>query len=193
MKKEIRQLDAAELRAEKTENGYTIRGYAAVFDKKSLDLGGFREIIQRGAFANALASKDLDCVALLNHDNNMLFARSSSGTLSLKEDENGLLSEWTMPDTQLGKDTAKLVERGDISKMSFGFYINKDHWEERDGEYTRTVLDVSKLVDVSLVTRPAYPDTSAALRSMDAFKEVQTPTNKRPYKAILTIHENSLK
>lgn len=188
-KKEVRQLEAAELRAEKTEQGYTIRGYAAVFNKLSHDLGGFNEKIERGAFKNALNDPNLDVVALFNHDNNQIFARSSSGTLKLSEDENGLLSEWTMPDTQLGRDTSKLVERGDISKMSFGFFIDKDRWEEKNGNYTRTIEEVKKLVDVSLVTNPAYPDTSAGLRSLDAFKDEKKPIAKRPYKAILNLHK----
>ena len=41
---EIRQFECQELRAETTEAGDTIvRGYAAVFDQLSEDLGGFKE------------------------------------------------------------------------------------------------------------------------------------------------------
>jgi len=189
--KEVRQISCSELRAVDNEaGGVTIRGYASVYGQLSEDLGGFREQIKDGAFKNALASPDLDCVALLNHDNNLVFARSTSGTLKLSSDKEGLLSEWEMPNTQLGRDTAELVKRGDISKMSFGFYVGKDSWEKRNGgKYVRTIEDVKKLVDVSLVTTPAYPQTSAGIRSLENYKEVQAPTDNKNEirKAKLTI------
>ena len=74
---EIRQFDCSELRAERTEQGDTIvRGYAAVFDQLSEDLGGFKEKINNRAFDKVL---DNDVVALLNHDNNIVFGRILEG------------------------------------------------------------------------------------------------------------------
>ena len=103
---EIRQFDCGELRTEQTENGETIvRGYAAVFNELSEDLGGFREKIHRDAFNNVLTD---DVVALLNHDNSVVFGRTSSGTLKLSTDERGLVSEIRMPNTQAAKDTVEL-------------------------------------------------------------------------------------
>ena len=167
---EIRQFDCSELRAERNEAGETIvRGYAAVFDQLSEDLGGFKEKINNRAFDKVL---DNDVVALLNHDNNIVFGRTSSGTLKLSVDERGLVSEITMPNTQAAKDTIELMERGDISKMSFGFYVDKDKWEEDSTGFVREVNEVKILIDVSLVTRPAYPQTSAAVRSLDHHREM---------------------
>ena len=167
---EIRQFECSELRAEKTETGDTIvRGYAAVFDQLSEDLGGFKEKINNRAFDKVLNN---DVVALLNHDNNIVFGRTTSGTLKLSVDERGLVSEIKMPNTQAAKDTIELMERGDISKMSFGFYVDKDKWEEDSTGFVREVKEVKRLIDVSLVTRPAYPQTSAAVRSLDHHKVI---------------------
>lgn len=189
--KEVRQLHAAELRAIKNDDGnVTIKGYATVFDQLSEDLGGFKEKIDKNAFKSVLNSPDLNVVALFNHDSNIVFARSKSGTLKLSTDEKGLISEWNMPNTQAAKDTTELVKRGDISQMSFGFVVKSDDWEQRNGEYIRTITDVKKLFDVSLVTTPAYPQTSAGIRSLDNYISAEKPkekSNESVKKAKLTL------
>ena len=165
---EIRQFNVSEFRYDKAEDGGTIvRGYAAVFNELSEDLGGFKEKINNRAFDNVLEN---DVVALLNHDNNIVFGRTSSGTLKLSVDERGLVSEIRMPNTTAGNDTLELMKRGDINKMSFGFVVDKDKWIESERGYVREVKEVKRLIDVSLVTRPAYKNTSVAIRSLDIFK-----------------------
>tara|TARA_R110000803_G_scaffold209612_1_gene279585 strand:+ start:3474 stop:4049 length:576 start_codon:yes stop_codon:yes gene_type:complete len=165
--KEVRQYNAPEIRTEQDDDGNTIvTGYAAVFGQQSEDLGGFTEIIHRDAFNDVLEN---DVVYLFNHDNNIVFGRSTSGTLKLSVDDHGLKTSVTMPNTSAANDAIELMKRGDINKMSFGFYIEADKWIESDSGLVREVLQVKKLVDVSLVTRPAYPQTSAALRSLDAY------------------------
>ena len=168
---EVRQFDCQELRAENTADGVIVRGYAAVFDSLSEDLGGFKETINRSAFDGVLED---DVVALLNHDNNIVFGRTSSGTLKLSVDERGLVSEIKMPNTQAAKDTIALMERGDISKMSFGFYVNKDDWKESERGFVREVKEVKRLVVISIVTRPAYNETSVGLRSLDLYRQSKT-------------------
>ena len=168
-KTEIRQYNLSECRFDKADDGSTIvRGYAAVFDSLSEDLGGFKEKIDNRAFDNVLND---DVVAVFNHDMNIIFGRTSSGTLKLSVDERGLVSEIKMPNTSAAKDTIELMRRGDINKMSFGFIVDKDKWKESERGYVRTVQEVKRLIDVSLVTRPAYPQTSAAVRSLDDYKK----------------------
>lgn len=137
-------------------------GHAAVFDKLSEELWGFREKISRGAFTRAIKEKQ-DVIALREHDPSLVLGRSSSGTLTLEEDEIGLRATIEPPDTELGRETVELVKRGDLRHMSFGFMVKKESFEERDdGTIVRTLEDVD-LFDVSVVGFPAYPQTDVGL------------------------------
>lgn len=139
-------------------------GYAAVFGRRSLDLGGFTEIIDRGAFTKTITEADV--VALWEHDDRSLLGRMSSGTLRVSVDDHGLAYVVDLPDTGAGRDAVALLTRGDVRASSFGFRTIRDEWfEDEDGNVTRTLLEVA-LIDVSPVARPAYPDTDAALRSL---------------------------
>lgn len=171
-----RRFTDAELRAIRGEDGKaTLIGYAAVFDKLSLDLGGFRERIAPGSFTKALETPD-DVRALFNHDPNHVLGRNKSGTLKLTQDAVGLRYEIHMPDTQTARDLAASIERGDVSQSSFAFRVKAggERWGEEEGIIVRTLTDL-QLYDVSPVTYPAYPDTSVAKRSMDGWK-AQAPT-----------------
>jgi HK97 family phage prohead protease len=139
-----------------------IMGYAAVFNAASEDLGGFTEKIQRGAFTKSLLGDDIR--ALFNHDPNYVLGRNRSGTLNLEEDEQGLRIRVKVPNTQWARDLVESIRRGDISQMSFAFRTIKDEWEKVENKTIRTLKEV-KLFDVSPVTYPAYPQTSAAVRS----------------------------
>ena len=177
--KETRVFQFEKLDVEERSDGLgpKITGYAAVFDKMSEDLGGFREKIRRGAFKKAIGKSDVR--GLFNHDSNYVLGRQSNGTLSLKEDKNGLWMEIEPPDTQIIRDLVIApIKRGDIREQSFGFIVKEDKWENMDGEkkdkpVTRTIIEVDELFDVSPVTFPAYPDTSVALRSMEKAKELK--------------------
>jgi HK97 family phage prohead protease len=175
MKKETRTIQVKDLRVERRDGMKPkIVGYAAVFDKLSSDLGGFVEKIKRGAFKEAL--KRSDPRGLFNHDPNYVLGRMSSGTLKLEEKRDGLWMEIEPPDTQLIRDMVlSPIERGDVNQQSFAFMVEEDEWENVDekskGPIVRTIKKVFELFDVSPVTYPAYPDTSVALRSLDAAKE----------------------
>ena len=147
------------------EGSRTVEGYASVFNSMSEDLGGFREIILPGAFKNVLND---DVRALYNHDPNYLLARTASGTLEIREDEKGLYYRFEMPDTSYGNDMLELFRRGDLSQSSFGFIIDKDRWEFKDGQHLRYIESVSSLLDVSPVVYPAYSSSKSGLRSQEA-------------------------
>lgn len=148
-----------------------IIGHAAVFNQLSEDMGGWREQISPGAFAEAIGRDDVR--ALINHDPNLVLGRNRAGTLTLSEDDQGLLTEITPPDTSYARDLIISMERGDINQMSFGFSVspNGATWgETTDGIYVRTITQCN-LYDVSPVTFPAYTHTDVALRSFNAFRE----------------------
>ena len=164
----------AELRVEKrAEGSAVIVGHAAVFDQLSEDLGGFREKIAPGAFAETLKAGD-DVRALFNHNADYILGRTRSGTLRLEENMHGLAIEIDAPDTQFARDLVLApMERGDISQMSFAMAVQGQSWDELpDGSWIRTITKV-RLYDVSPVTYPAYPQTDVQLarRSLDAALE----------------------
>ncbi|MBC8266364.1 MAG: HK97 family phage prohead protease [Flavobacteriales bacterium] len=160
-------------RTEKREDGTTsITGHASVFNHLSEDLGGFREKIAPGAFSDVL---DNDVRALVNHDPNLLLARTTSGTLRLAETEDGLQYSFDVPNTTYGNDLVISMERGDLTASSFAFTVQSDTWETNDdGDDIRTINKVKRLYDVSPVTYPAYPDAddlTLAKRSLALHKE----------------------
>ncbi len=141
-----------------------IEGYAAVFNEQ-YDSGYFVETVKPGAFQRALKEKD-DVRALVNHDPNNLIGRTKAGTLRMKEDSQGLHFEVDLPDTQVGRDLATSIERGDMDGCSFGFKVEKQSWrdEEKDGQTIRfRDIEGVKLYDVGPVTYPAYDGTSVGM------------------------------
>lgn len=160
-----------ETRVDKKGKRNIVSGHAAVFNQLSEDLGGFREMIQVGAFDDVL---DNDVRAFFNHDPNFLLARTSSGTLKLGVDKKGLSYSFDVPDTTAGRDLIVSMERGDISQSSFAFKVEKDSWSENNGTEIRTIEKVGRLFDVSPVSIPAYPDANdlvVAKRSLMTHKD----------------------
>ncbi len=140
-----------------------IEGYAAVFNKLSVELCGYREKIDPGTFKKTIRKDDIR--ALQNHSSDYVLGRNISDTLKLKEDDRGLSVKITPPGTQWANDLLVSIDRGDISGMSFGFRTITDIWETINKENIRTLKEV-ELFDVSVVTFPAYPDTDVQVRSI---------------------------
>jgi len=170
---ERRALMATELRAESQGDEMSLVGYAALFNSESKDLGGFREMIQPGAFKRSLANGD-EVVCLFNHDPNKVLGRYSAGTLQCAEDSRGLVFRCKLDkNNSEHMNLRSSVLRGDIKACSFAFTVNDggERWSEKnDGQNSymvRTLTDVN-LLDVSAVTYPAYEQTQVAARSTDA-------------------------
>ncbi len=160
-----------EFRMESAEqNGNTIRGYAAVYNSDSEWMGGFYEQIATGAFDGVMEN---DVRAYFNHDENLLLGRVSSGTLRISTDKRGLFYEVDLPNTTYANDLAELMKRGDVNQSSFAFLIEKDRWEQRDGTTYRIIEKVSRLLDVSPVSQPAYPDATSELK-----RDLETETKE---------------
>ena len=163
--KEIRTAQIGELRVQDDDGGPIIRGYAAVFNSLSEEIFGFRERVLPGAFTNTLKGKP-DVRGLIDHNSTKILGRTTAGTLTLKEDDRGLLAQIDPPDTSFAKDVLVSIKRGDVNQMSFAFQTVTDQWHTEDEEEIRELVEV-KLFDVSVVTFPAYPDTSVSVRSND--------------------------
>lgn len=167
-KRERRFLDSDVKLETREENQPRILGYAAKFNVRSLPLGGFVEQIDPHAFDAFLsANPPDDVVALFNHDENMILGRRSAGTLKLGVDSTGLWYEVSpIPKVSYAQDLAENLRLGNVRSSSFAFYADDEEWSKDSiGQNIRTIKS-ARLIDVSPVTNPAYPDATSQLRSM---------------------------
>lgn len=151
--------------------GVLVEGYAAIFNEWA-DIGGYyQERIAIGAFDGVLGD---DVRFLINHEG-LPLARVSSGTLALSVDSHGLKMQTRLDPTD--PDAARVIakmRRGDVREMSFAFYVESDQWDDASGPIPRrTILKIKELVDVAVVTVPAYAGTEIGLRSLQEHRAAQ--------------------
>ena len=159
---EVRTIETEIKVEQRDDKKPVISGYAIVFNKLSEDLGGFREQVAPGACTRAI--KEDDIRAAFNHDPNFILGRNKAGTLQLAEDNKGIrFTIDPLPDTQWCRDLQVSIDRGDINQCSFKFITIKDAWDNSTKNVVRTLQDI-RLFDVSIVTYPAYPQTSVKVR-----------------------------
>lgn len=177
-RRELRFFPLTEVRMEEVAGEPTLSGYAAVYNQLSVDFGGWREIIRPGAFTASL-TKGPDTRANVDHMSGLsTLGRTRNGTLELAEDAQGLRVVIRPPDTQPGRDVLTLVKRGDLNQMSFAFFTIQDNWLQTGEEMLRELHEVDiDGGDVSIVTYPAYPQTSVQMRSLMNLPEI--PENVR--------------
>lgn len=138
-----------------------IEGYAAVFNRRSGNLGGFVEFVEPPAFNKTV--KEADVRALQNHDVNLVLGRTRAGTLELAIDQNGLYYRAEPPGTSYAQDLMILLDRGDVTQSSFSFFKVHDTWDLGADETPQRHLVEVGLVDVSPVTYPAYEEATSGL------------------------------
>lgn len=150
-----------------------VEGYAVVFNSKSVDLGGFYEVIDENALEGVIERSDIVC--LLDHDiKRGVLARyrnnSEHNSLTLSVDKKGLKFSFEAPKTSLGDEILEGVRRGDISSCSFAFTVDEDEFtKQSDGSILRTIKKIDELFDISLVYRPAYENTEVDTRGLNEF------------------------
>lgn len=172
-KTELRELTTQKIEIREGEDGTrTLSGYAVKWEMKSHVLGyfkKFREQFKKGAFEDSL-SKD-DQRFLWSHDTSKVLGRTKNNTLRLTEDAIGLRFELDLPDTTLGDDTYKSIKRGDVDGVSFGFQMIGHEIEEPDDDLMLRTVTKAKLLEVSAVAFPAYPDSEVSARGHDPYKQ----------------------
>lgn len=172
-KTEKRELTTRQIEIRETDDGKRfLTGYAVVWEKKSNVLGywmKFREQFKQGAFVESLMNDDQRF--LFSHDTAKVLGRTKNKTLTLEEDNIGLRFDLELPDTTLGDDTYKSIKRGDIDGVSFGFQKIIDEYEEFENDVTLRTVTKAKLLEVSVVAFPAYPDSTVSARGYDPYKE----------------------
>ncbi|MFI9552640.1 HK97 family phage prohead protease [Nonomuraea endophytica] len=157
-----------ELREKGDGGGMEFLGYATVYERayEMWDFyGPYTEIVSAGAGADSLARADLDVPLVLGHDQLRRLARTSTGTLTLAEDDNGLrvhAAQLDPADYDVQYIAPKL-RAGLIDEMSFAFRIEAGQWSPDYTEYRITRYDIHR-GDVAIVGFGANPATEASLR-----------------------------
>lgn len=170
-------LDVGELRASQSDDSIgQIAGYAIVWNVKSTNLP-FVEVIQSGALDGVDLSNVL---ALYNHDFANVLGRVDAGTLKLNVDDHGLHFVLDIPDTTLGHDIYTQIKNGNLKGVSFRFTIANggEAWKQINGQPTRVISKIATMREISIVSVPAYDDTSVEVTR--SFKEF---TKAKNYKA----------
>ena len=151
-----------------------VGGIAAVINSVT-DLGYFEEVIEQGAFDNAL-SKQYDIRCLFNHEADLILGRTTAGTCSVFVNGDGNLEYTWVPDydNPTHMSVVRSIMRGDITQSSFAFTIKEQSWSESEKYGSmgkRSIKTIEDLYDVSPVTYPAYQDTEADARSVVALRD----------------------
>ncbi|MED5017923.1 HK97 family phage prohead protease [Paenibacillus chibensis] len=174
--REKRSFILPDLRAD--EESGIIEGHAAIYDQKTVIGGWYEEVIERSAFAN---TDFRDVVLTVNHNlQSIPLARSrnnnANSTLQLSVDEAGLFIRGNL-DKENNSEARALhssVARKDINGMSFIFFVRDQKWEGLDTEMPlRRILDISRVVEVSAVSFPAYVGTDINARDQQALESAR--------------------
>ena len=181
--------DLCGLQVREDENGQQSRevnGRAIVFGVRSVNLTPWSstrivyEVLEPGCLTQELINRS-DVIYNLNHNSSVLnvlgrFRNSEKDTLKLELRADGVYNSCEMPQTTAANDALELIKRGDINGQSFAF---EDDWEDTENgvSYERTnetidgkevwIRHVKKIIglyDVSIVTHPAYEQTSVTTR-----------------------------
>jgi HK97 family phage prohead protease len=173
--------------------GRTITGYGSVFGKRSQLLGSFVEVVESRCWAKSAGDGYPGVTSKFNHDDMALLGTTASGSLRLSIDNVGLSYEVDLPDTSAGNDVRALAARSDISGSSVGFLCFDDLWSYDDGVALRTLVSC-RLLDCSPVVSPAYPDTTASLRSLSRavnapYADVLAYSQRNELRAFFTVSD----
>lgn len=147
------------------DTGMYIEGYFSVFNSNYEIYPGCTESVAPGAFSNTLGG---DIKALCDHDTRLVLGRNKAGTLELREDSHGLWGRITInPNDSDAVNLYERVKRGDVDQCSFGFEIVKEESDFRDDGTVHFTIREVELFEVSVVTFPAYAETSVSARKQD--------------------------
>ena len=183
--------DLCGLQVREDENGQQSRevnGRAIVFGVRSVNLTPWSstrvvyEVLEPGCLTQELLNRS-DVVYNLNHNSNVTnvlgrFRNTEKDTLKLELRADGVYNRCDLPNTTAANDTLELIKRGDINGQSFAFEDDYEDTENgvsfertneiKDGKevWIRHVKRITALYDVSVVTHPAYEQTSVGLREL---------------------------
>jgi uncharacterized protein len=159
--------------------------YPSVFNQRSKLIREwgevFFEIISPSAFSNVLKDPALNTIATVDHDRSKMIGRTKSGTLQLSVDSKGLKASLEIPDTNLGRDLQVMIERGDYFECSFIYTIAEGgvHYDRSEEIPVRTITDIDRLYDVSIVVDGAFANTIIKKRALELEDDEAPETEKK--------------
>ncbi|MDP4153272.1 MAG: HK97 family phage prohead protease [Bacillota bacterium] len=161
----MKEQRVCEIRAEAAADSLILKGMPIVFNQPTVindRAGSYIEVIERGALDGADLS---DTRLLYNHDLSKVPLARTPKTLQLSVEPAGLTMTATLPDTEEARSVHTAVDRGDLSGMSFAFKVpaGGDRYDAKTN--TRTITKIEKVLEISVVPFPAYPQTSVEARS----------------------------
>lgn len=162
-KKETRSLIVRDLEvreAHEEEKAVRVSGHALTFNDPYQVLD-FMEQVAPEAVPDNISNRDV--FAFWGHDSTRPLARTSNGTLKLSKDERGLAVDFTLPESAAYE--AEAIRSGMVDKMSIGFIVTGQTWQERSGEPDLRTITEMELLEVSPVAIPANPNTDIAARA----------------------------
>ena len=170
--REYRDIDLSGMELRTMADGQmVVEGYATTWGEYLLwEEEGYRvfEKFDRHAFDKCDLS---DIIMQLNHEGRV-YARGGNKTLIVEPDENGLRITAYLGGTEEGRKIFEEIKGGYLTKMSHGFRKKTDKREVIEDHETgmievhRTILEVAKEYDVSVVSLPANDATSISARSL---------------------------
>ena len=149
----------------------TVAGYASTFNEPYTLFEDDEIILREQVAPEAFVNADMaDVIMQYNHEGRV-FARVSNNTLRLQTDDKGLFILADLGGTEIGRELYEEIRGGYTNKMSFGFVVAKDRYDEAltmDGkqEVVRTIESIQKVFDVSAVSLPANDGTSISIRNL---------------------------
>lgn len=166
-----------EFRAEPSGDGFTLEGYAAVFNEwTEIDSweGSFRERIAPGAFRRTLGQRTP--ILQFDHGTHPLIGSLPLGVFtSISEDEHGLRVKARLSDNWLVEPIRDAIRDGAITGMSFRFRVIRDQWAKgKDKIAERTINEVA-LYEAGPVVFPAYEQTTVGVRSQEIMSALNDP------------------
>jgi HK97 family phage prohead protease len=151
-------------------------GYYTVYDRKYQmwdDYGKYHEWTAQASGAKSLARKPEVCFLTLH--NGMAMARTTTGTLELREDATGGWHDaWLNPERTDVADLAIAIRDGDVPQMSFAFMIPSGggYWNADFTEFKIAEYDIDG-GDVSAVNNGANPYTDITARTEEMLDDIR--------------------
>ncbi|GCF75073.1 hypothetical protein BC2926_26140 [Bacillus cereus] len=196
MNEKIEQRSFSLSEVNESSDGFFVRGLVnqtgewsqTLYDKHG---NPFIERVMPSVFENAL-KRGNDVKLLLEHDKNMLLARTKDESLKLTETSRGLEMEANLVPSNQSEHIHALIKRGTLNNMSFGMVVLDDSWTKEKGVNQRSITELA-LYECSIVSDPAYTQSTVEARSNDIRQDVEVPNFEERGQKIMNLNSMSVK